>query len=114
MDIDTFLTYVFVVVFIFLGFRGAYLYERLKRYVDRQYPEEGKVIRSYEWQMYPWSVGHRTLKALIKRESANDPELARWAGKWKRSAICLLVFFAFLLLESGASFIYYVLLTPPK
>ena len=101
-------------VFIFLGFRGAYLYERLKRHVDRQYPEEGKIVRSYEWQWYPWSVGQRTLRALIKRESADDPELARWAGKWKRSAICILVFFAFLLLEAAASFIYYVLLTPPK
>ena len=114
MDIYTFLTYVLMVVFIVLGFRAAYLYERLKRYVDRRYPEEGKVIRSYEWQWYPWSVGYRTLKALIKRQSANDPELARWAGKWKCSAICLLVFFAFLLLESAASFIYYVLLAPQK
>jgi hypothetical protein len=106
-----------VVVFVFLALRAAYLYERLKRYVDRQYPEEGKVIRLYEWQHYPWSVGHRTLKALIKRESVNDLGLARCAGKWKRSAICLLVFFAFLLLvllEAVASIIYYVLLAPSK
>lgn len=100
-------------VAIFLGFRGAYLYERLKRYVDRQYPEEGKVIRSYEWQMYPWSVGHRTLKALIKKQRANDPELARWAKKAKLDMIYLLVWCASFLLMGAVAFVRF-LLTPPK
>ncbi len=114
MDIDTFLTFVYLGVFVFLAFRGAYLYERLKRYVDRQYPEEGKVVRLYEWQWYPWSVGHRTLMALIKKQRANDPELARRARKAKRNMICILVFFAILSLTFAASFIYYVLLKPGK
>jgi len=100
-------------VFIFLAFRGAYLYERLKRYVDRQYPEEGKVIRSYEWQMYSWSVGHRTLKALIKKKRANDLELARWAKKAKRNMTYILVWCAFFLLMGAVAFIRF-LLTPPK
>jgi hypothetical protein len=72
---------------VLLGIWNIYLGERLLRYVDRQYPEEGKVIRSYGWQMYPWSVGQRTLRALIKREGANDTELARRAKKAKRALI---------------------------
>jgi hypothetical protein len=87
MDMDTFFVFVYGGVGIFLLLRGAYLYERLKRHVDRQYPEEGKIVRSYEWQWYPWSVGQRTLRALIKRQSANDPELASLAKKSKRALI---------------------------
>jgi len=87
MDMDTFSMIVWGGGAIFLMFKGAYHDQRLKRYVDRRYPEEGKIVRSYEWQHYPWSVGYRTLKALIKREGANDPELARLARKAKLSII---------------------------
>ena len=114
MDMDTISTYVWVGVFIFLAFKSMYHDKRLKRYIDRQYPEEGKVIRLYEWQWYPWSVGRRTLWTLVKKQRANDPELARLARKAKRSIIYILVFFAILSLTFASSFIYYVLLTPPK
>ena len=114
MDIDTFLTYVVVVVWIFLAFKLMYHDKRLKRYIDRQYPEEGKIVRLYEWQWYPWSVGRRTLWTLVKKQRTNDPELARLARKAKRSIIYPLVFFVLLLLQAAASFIYYVLLTPAE
>jgi len=94
MDIIGYLIVVYLGVGIFLGFRGAYLYERLKRYVDRQYPEEGRVIRSYEWQAYPWSVGGRMLRSLIKRQSSSDPELAYWAKKGKRSSTHFVAWFS--------------------
>lgn len=87
MDMDTFSMIVWGGGMVFLMFKGAYHDQRLKRYVDRRYPEEGKIVRSYEWQHYPWSVGQRTLRALIKREGANDPELARLAKKTKRALI---------------------------
>lgn len=87
MSMDTFLVEVFGGVAIFLLLKFAYHDQRLKRYVDRHYPEEGKIVRSHEWQMYPWSVGHRTLMALIKKERANDPELACLARKRRRSVI---------------------------
>ena len=90
----------YMVFGVLLGFWGFYLYERLKRYIDREYPEEGKIIRSYEWQWFPWSVGHRTLRALIKKHSSNDPELAR-REKWaKRSTIYFFVWFAIFLITS--------------
>lgn len=90
---------------IFLMFRSAYLQERLKKYIDRHYPEEGKIIRSHQWQSYPWSTQARTLRALVKKERANDPELAHRATKAKHSIIYLLVCCAFLLLMSVVSFI---------
>lgn len=104
----------YVGVIIILAFRSVCLEERLKKYVDKQYPEEGKVIRAHEWQYYPWSTQARTLRALVKKQSGSDPELAYRAKKAKRNMICILVFLAFLLLESIASFIYYVLLTPAR
>lgn len=90
---------------IFLMFRSAYLQERLKKYIDGQYPEEARIIRSHQWQNYPWSTQARTLRALVKKELANDPELAHRATKAKRSIIYLLVCCAFLLLMSAVSFI---------
>ena len=93
MDIDTFLTYVYVSVWIFLAAKYMYHDKRLKKYIYRHYPEEGKVIRLYEWQLYPWSVGRRTLWTLVKKECNNDPELARLARKVKHSVIYILVFF---------------------
>ncbi|MHC4112299.1 MAG: hypothetical protein ACYSUY_14595 [Planctomycetota bacterium] len=89
MDKGTFLLLVYGGVEIVLLIWAVYLNERLKRYIDKQYPEEGKVIRSYEWQWYPWSVGQKTLRALIKKQSANDPELANQAKKAKRAIICV-------------------------
>lgn len=63
-------------VLLLLMLRAIYQDERLLRHVDGQYPEQGKVIRSYAWQMYPWSVGRKLLRALIREESVGDPELA--------------------------------------
>jgi len=93
MNIIGYLVLGYMVFGVLLGFWGAYLYERLKRYVDSKYPEEGKVIRSYEWQWFPWSVGARTLRALIKKQSSNDPELAQQAKRSRISAIYFLVWF---------------------
>ena len=90
MDMDTFLVIVYGGVAIFLLFNAAYHDQRLKRYVDKHYPEEGKIFRLYEWQMYPWSIGARTLRALINEQSENDPELARLARKTKRAIIYLI------------------------
>ncbi|MHC4087080.1 MAG: hypothetical protein ACYSWZ_13310 [Planctomycetota bacterium] len=87
MDMDTLSLIVWGGGSMFLLFRGVYYDQKLKRYVKRQYPEEGEIVWSYEWQMYPWSVGQRTLRALIKRERANDPELAYLAKKSKRGLI---------------------------
>jgi len=91
MNMGAFSGYVFGVVALFLLLRAAYHDQRLKRYVDRHYPEEGKIVRSYELQWYPWSVGYRTLRALIKKQSANDPELARLARKRIRAIIHFIV-----------------------
>lgn len=71
-------------------FRGVYYDQRLKRYVKRHYPEEGEIVWSHEWQMYPWSVGARTLRELIEDKRGNDPELARLARKAKRALIYFL------------------------
>lgn len=87
MDMDTFSVEVFGAVAFFLLLNVWYQNQHLKKYVDRHYPEEGKIVRLYEWQWYPWSVGHRTLMALIKKERANDPELARRARNTKRAVI---------------------------
>ena len=64
-------------------FKFMYHDQLLKRYIDRQYPEEGKIIRLYEWQ----SVGRRTLGTLVKKQRAYDPELACLARKAKLSII---------------------------
>ena len=90
MDMDTFLVFAYGGVGIVLLFRAGFLDERLKRYVDRHYPEDGKIVRSYEWQWYPWSVGRSTLRALIKKQRANDPELVRLARKAKRAVIYII------------------------
>lgn len=76
---------------VFLMIRAGYLYEQLKRHIDMHYPEEGAIIRSYEWQHYPWSTGIKTLRSVIKKNSANDPELAHRAKKAKRAFIYLIV-----------------------
>jgi len=101
-----YMEFVCVGVTIFFMFRSAYLQERLKKYVDRHYPEDGKIIRSHQWQNYPWSTQARTLRALVKREFANDPELAERATKAKRSIIYLLVCCTLLLLMSIVAFIH--------
>jgi hypothetical protein len=105
MDIIGYLVLGYMVFGVFLVFWAFYLSEKLKRYIDAKYPEEGRIIRSYEWQWFPWSVGYRTLKALIKKQSPIDSELARRA-KWTRRgstyfftwfAIALIMFFIRLL-----------------
>jgi len=94
MDTIGYLILAYMGVGILLGFGSFYLDGRLKRYVDRQYPEEGTVIRSYEWQWYPWSVGRKVLRKLIKKQSDNDPELAQHAKRAKRSTIYFFVWFS--------------------
>lgn len=94
MDMIGYLIIVYMGVGILLVFVFVYQDQRLLRYVDRRYPEEGTVIRSYEWQWYPWSIGRRTLRALIEKQSADDSELALWAKKAKRSKIFFLMWFS--------------------
>ncbi|MHC4623453.1 MAG: hypothetical protein ACYS4W_06075 [Planctomycetota bacterium] len=74
-------------VLLFLAIRVIYAHQVLFRHISKRYPEEATVIRSYEWQMYPWSEGVRVARALIRRQSVSDPELARRANKAKRSRI---------------------------
>lgn len=78
-------------VVIFLLVRAKCLHEMLLRHVDRQFPEEAKVIRSHEWQMHPWSQGARVLRALIHKESGNDPVLAHLARKAERALVYFIV-----------------------
>jgi hypothetical protein len=101
MDMDTISSYVYVAVWIFLAVKLMYHDKRLKRYIDRQYPEEGKIIRLYEWQWYPWSVGRRTIWTLVKKQRTNDPELARLAKKVKRTFIyCIAWLIVIILIDS--------------
>ena len=81
---DRFFVFVWVGVGIFLMFKFMYHDKRLKRYIDRQYSEDGKIIRLYEWCP---SVGRRTLWTLVKKQHAYDPELACLARKAKLSII---------------------------
>jgi len=104
MDMDTFLVFTYGGVAIALLLRAGWLDEKLKRYIDKHYPEEGKVIRSYQWQWYPWSVGRRTLRTLIRKQCANDPELVRRARKAKRAVIYFIAWPIFTFLID--SFIY--------
>jgi hypothetical protein len=81
----------YFVVGMLLEISILYFDQRLKGHIDIKYPEEGKVIRLYEWQWYPWSIGRRTLRALIKKQSSNDSELAQRAKREKLSIVCFLV-----------------------
>ncbi|MDH4240643.1 MAG: hypothetical protein OEW48_13875 [Phycisphaerae bacterium] len=85
---------------VLLGIRGIYLGERLLKHVDRQYPEEAEIIRSHQWQMYPWSVGQRTLRVLIEKKSSNDHVLAYWARRVKRGWTYFKAWFIFALIMS--------------
>ena len=90
---DTVIRYIvngYMILGVFLVFLAAYLSERLKRYIDIKYPQEGKIIRSYEWLRWPWSKGQKTLKALIRKQSSNDVELSRKAKKAMLSSFFLL------------------------
>jgi len=88
---------------ILLIIRLAYLSERLLRYIDREYPEEAPIIRTCERLACPWAEGYKALKTLIKKEQADDPEMARRAEKYRASqihffgwcAVFLLVFAGF-------------------
>jgi len=73
--------------------RLIYLDEHLLRYVDKRYHQEGAVIRSYQWQWYPWSKGRRTLRTMVKEKSGSDAELARRAQRAKASKILFFVWF---------------------
>ena len=91
LAMDTYLLFAHGGIVLFLFIRAIYFDDRLKRHIDRRYPKEGMVIRSYQWQIYPWSVGRKTLRALIKKQGGSDPELAHLAKKAKRALIYLLV-----------------------
>jgi hypothetical protein len=84
---------VYMVFGVLLVLCGGLLYERLKRYIDIKYPEEGKIIRLYECQRYPWSLVGRTLRALVKKQSNSDPELTIRAKMAKWSVISFLAWF---------------------
>jgi hypothetical protein len=90
----SYLAYGYMAILLLLAIRTIYLSQRLLRHISKRYPEEGRVIRSYEWQMYPWSKGVRVTRALIEKESVNDIELAQRAKKANRSWIYFLVWFA--------------------
>lgn len=76
-----------------LGIRAKYLEERLVRYVDTQYPEEAAEIRAHEWQMYPGSVGAKTVRALPDKWGVGDLELTQRARKAERSWTYLSIWF---------------------
>ncbi len=94
---------------VLLVFWAFYLSERLKRYIDIKYPDEGRVIRSYEWQWFPWSVGARTLRELIRKQSANDIELAHRAKKANCSWIYFETWFVLFILAFSVFLIYHLL-----
>jgi len=83
----------YMILGLLLGIRASYLQERLLRYVNKQYPKEGNVIRTHAWQMYPGSVGAKTLRALLDKWVAKDLELARRARKAKRAFAYLSTWF---------------------
>ena len=111
--LNTNLLFAYGAIGIFLLVRAAYLDEQLKQHVDKKYPEEGENIRSYEWQMYPRSVGQKHLIGLIKQHSDTDPELAHRAQKVRHSIIYSFTWFIVFLLVF-ASFVIYYSLTPAK
>lgn len=78
--------------------RMVYLKARLFRYVYRQYPEQGKVIRSYAGSRRHGYMLHKTLKALIEQHSTSDTELARMAKTATRSSMYFLVWFVLALI----------------
>jgi hypothetical protein len=105
MNIIGYLVFGYMILGVILAFVAMYLGIRLINYVYIQYPEESSIIKTYEWQHYPGSMFHRTLKALIKKQSPIDPELAqreKWA-KWSTTyfltwfALALIMFFIYLL-----------------
>jgi hypothetical protein len=81
-------------ILLLLMLRAIYLYRHLLRHIYKRYPEQGKVLRSYEWQRYPWSKGARLLRALIMEESVSDPQLAHRAKKADHSGIYFFVWLA--------------------
>jgi hypothetical protein len=85
---------------VLLGIWNIYLGERLLRYVAKQYPEKGKVIRSYVWQMYPWSPGKKLARTLIKEHSPSDKVLASWVKREKGCRIYFKVWFVLALIMS--------------
>lgn len=89
-----YLVFAYMLVGVFLGFGCFFFDERLKRYVNENYPEKGTIIRSYEWQWYPWSIGRRTLRALIDKQSISNSELLKRAKRAKRINIYFLVWFS--------------------
>jgi hypothetical protein len=103
MDITGYLTLFYMGIGILLGFWCFYLDQRLKRHVDIKYPEESRVIRSYEWQWYPWSAGRRSLRELIIKQSSNDPELEFRARKAKLSVMYIIIWCIFFVLSFAAS-----------
>jgi len=98
MDTIGYLVFGYMLFGLVLIIVGVYLDQRLLRYVFGRYPEEGRVIRSHEGNRYPWSVGNRTLRALINKQSSNDPELAHMAQKVKHYQIYFMVWFVLALI----------------
>ena len=45
------------VLMVFSFIRCFYLYEKLIKYILKQYPEVGAVIMRYRYQWYPWCEG---------------------------------------------------------
>jgi hypothetical protein len=110
---DIYFLFGYMGVGIFLMVRAKYLDEQLKRYIDKQYPEEGKFIRSHEWQGYPWAKWGRVMRALIKKQSAKDPDLAHRAKKAKLGIVHFFVWFGLFFLVFLVLAIYH-LITSPK
>lgn len=106
MDIIGYFVFGYMLAGIILVSIGIYFSLKFYGYVYRQYPEEGKVIRSYAWQRYPGSMFHKKLKALIARYRISDAELARRARRARWSAMCFLAWCAICLLIFVAFIIY--------
>jgi hypothetical protein len=109
---DIYFLFGYMGVGILLAVRAKYLDEQLMRYIDRQYPEEGKFIRSHEWQAYPWAKWGKVMRELIKKHRSSDAELARLAKKLNHSTSFFLAWLALLLLMITVLVIYKHVFTP--
>lgn len=109
---DIYFLFGYMGVGIFLMVRAKYLDEQLKRYIDRQYPEEGKFIRSNERLGYPCAKWGRVMRELIKKQRSSDAELAHRVKKLNRSTTLFLAWIVILILMIIVLFIYYRVFTP--
>ena len=107
MDIDIIVRLLILSYMIIGGLliiRCVYMNKRLLRYVYDQYPEDSKIIRSYEHGSRSKLITE--LKALIKKKGDDDPELVIRARKLTHSYIGFLIWCLLLISVPISSFIY--------